>query len=248
MHAFAAVLASAFAAVVVLVPPLAQRPAYQRFLRRLRVDPGARLGYYLRVMARDWAAAGLVVAVGALAGRSARAIGVPAYPGGASLPLAAVVLALTAASLVLTVAAIRRRGTGHDDRIVRALRMVIGLVPLTRAERAGFACLCLTAGICEEVVYRGFGIAYLRWLWPGAPWPWLIAATAIPFGLAHRYQGAPGVTVATLLGALLCLVTLATRTLLPAILIHAAVDLRNLAIPGQLAARAAADEGLLPAA
>lgn len=247
MHAAAAVLASAFAAVVVLVLPVAQRPAYRRFLRRLRADPAVRPRYYLRVIAKDWAAVGLVVAVAALAGRSARSIGVPAYPGGANLTLVAVVLVLTAAALVPALAAMRRRGPARDERTVRALRRAIGLVPVTSRERAGFACLCVTAGVCEEVVYRGFGIAYLRWLWPAAPWPWLVAATAIPFGLAHLYQRAPGVTAATVLGALLCLVTLATGTLLPAIVIHAAVDLHNLAIPGELAARAAAEEGLLAA-
>jgi uncharacterized protein len=187
VHTLAAVLASVLAVVVIALPPVAQRPAYRRFLRRLRVDPAARLAYYRRVIAQDWAVAGIVVAVGAVAGRSVRSIGVPAYPGGADITLAAEVLALAAASLIPVLAVARRRGPGHDDRMVRALKAVIGLVPITRRERAWFGWLCVTAGICEEVVYRGFGVAYLRWLWPAAPWPWLIAATAVPFGLAHLY-------------------------------------------------------------
>lgn len=246
MHTLAAVLASALAVVVVTVPPLTQRRAYRRLLQRLRVDPGARLAYFGRVMMRDWAAAGLVLVVGVLAGRSARSVGLPAYrPGSVNAPLVAEVLALTAASLVPLLFLVRRRGLRHDDQMVRQLRPVIGLVPATLRERVGFAALSVTAGICEEAVFRGFGIAYVRWLWPAASWPWLIVATSVPFGLAHLYQGGGGMAFATVVGGILCWVTLATGTLLPAMVIHATVDLRNLAIPGQLAARAAAEQGLL---
>ena len=86
---------------------------------------------------------------------------------------------------------------------------------------------------------------------PSAPleasirWPWLTVLTWVPFGLAHLYQGAEGWLSSPSLG-ILCWVTLATGTLLPGMVIHATVDLRNLAIAGQRAVRAAAGQGLLP--
>jgi CAAX protease family protein len=247
VHTLAAVLATALAIVVVAVPPLTQRRACRQLLKRLRVGTGTRLAYFRHVMIRDWVAAGLVLAVGLLAGRSPRSIGVPAYrPGGVNAPLVAAALALTAASLVPVLFVLRRRGPQQDDRLVRQLRPVIGLVPAARRDRAGFAALSVTAGICEEVVFRGFGIAYVRWLWPDVSWPWLILLTSVPFGVAHLYQGRGGMTFAVIVGGILCWVTLATGSLLPAMVIHATVDLRNLAIPGELAARAAAEQGLLP--
>jgi len=234
----AAVLASALAVVLAVVLPLAARPAYRRYLRRLAADPGARLSQYRRVIARDWAAAGLVVLIGALAGRTPRSVGLPAYPGGADMALAAEVLALTCASMVPAMMVLRRRGERHDEMMVTHLQRVIGLVPITRGERAGYAALSVTAGICEELLFRGFAVGYLRWLWPAAPWPWLILATSVPFGLGHLYQGAAAAVWTAVIGALFCWITLASGTLLVAMLVHAAIDLRNLAIPGELARRA----------
>ncbi len=236
----AAVLASALAVVLAVVLPLAAQPTYRRYLRRLAADPRARLAQYRRVIGRDWAAAGLVVLIGVLARRTPRSVGMPAYRGGADVALAAEVLVLAAASLVPMLVVLRRRGERHDEMMVTYLQRVIGLIPVTRGERAGYAALSVTAGICEELLFRGFAVGYIRWLWPAAPWPWLILATSVPFGLGHLYQGTASAAWITVLGALFCWITLATGTLLVAMLIHAAIDLRNLAIPGELVRRAAA--------
>lgn len=242
MHVLAAVLASALAVTLVAVLPLITRPAYRRYLDRLRTDPGARLAHYRRVMARDWAGVGIVLLIGALAGRTLRSIGLPAYPGGADVAFAAEVLGLTAVSLVLMLLVVRQRGQRHDEMMVSQLRRVIGLVPITGKERAGYAALSVTAGICEEFLFRGFAIGYLRWLWPTAPWPWLILATSVPFGLGHLYQGAAGAVSTAILGALFCWITLASGTLLPAMIIHASFDLRNLALPRDIVRQAAAEQ------
>lgn len=240
MHVVAAILASALAVTLVVVLPLTSPAAYRRYTRRLQSDPGARLGCYARIMARNWAVAAAVVGIGLLAGRSARSIGLPAYPGGANLGLVAAVLTVSAAAVALAVAATRHRSPAHDDLLLTQLRRAISLLPVSGRERAGYAALSLTAGICEELVFRGFAVAYVRWLWPGAPWAWLIVVTSVPFGLGHLYQGAGGGVVTGVLGALFCLTTLATGTLLPAMIMHAAIDLRNLAVPRELVRRAAA--------
>ena len=48
------------------------------------------------------------------------------------------------------------------------------------------------------------------------------------FGVVHLYQGVAGVVSATLLGALMAAVALATGSLLLPVLLHAAIDLRGL--------------------
>lgn len=230
MRVLAATLATALAVAVVIVQPLAGRRRYHRLLRALSVDPGARLRHYRRGIAGEWAAAGTVAVVGVLAGRKPASIGLGAGAGttvGRAMPeLVEVALALAVSAVVF------RHGGG---RVRRALRRQAGnfwaLLPRTRPERWVFAGLAMTAGICEEILFRGFGIAYVRWLWPAATSASLIAVTSIAFGFAHLYQGPRGVVLTGLLGALFASVTLSTASLLPAMAMHAAVDLRILALP-----------------
>lgn len=96
------------------------------------------------------------------------------------------------------------------------------LVPRTSGERRGFWLLSVTAGICEEIVFRGF----LMWLI--AAWTDLALAVIISsvlFGCMHIYLGAAQVPKTAIAGLLFALVVVASGSLWPAIVIHAAVDL-----------------------
>lgn len=94
-------------------------------------------------------------------------------------------------------------------------------MPRTRAELIWFAGLGLTAGCCEEFLYRG----YLVWaLAPRLGW-WGAAAASVPlFALLHGYQGVGGVVRTGVAGALFTLVVALTGSLWPAIALHATVD------------------------
>jgi membrane protease YdiL (CAAX protease family) len=111
------------------------------------------------------------------------------------------------------------------------LEPVAALLPRTPAERWVFALLALTAGICEEVLYRGFGLAALRWAAPGLGHPPLIAITAIAFGMAHLYQGGRGVALTGLAGAYLAWIAISAGSLVPVMVLHAILDLRILGLP-----------------
>ena len=96
------------------------------------------------------------------------------------------------------------------------------LVPRTSGERRGFWLLSITAGICEEILFRGF------LMWFIATWTGLVAAVVISsllFGCAHIYLGTAHVPKTAIVGLLLALVVVASGSLGPAIVIHAAVDL-----------------------
>lgn len=59
-------------------------------------------------------------------------------------------------------------------------------LPHTRRELHGFFGLSITAGIVEEIVYRGFALWYLTHIMP----PWVaVGVSSVVFGLAHCYQG-----------------------------------------------------------
>jgi membrane protease YdiL (CAAX protease family) len=83
--------------------------------------------------------------------------------------------------------------------------------------------LALSAGISEEIVFRGFLLTRLRELTGSTVLPLL--ATSAAFGLAHLYVSGLDALQAGMLGLVLGMVTLGSRNLFPAILAHAGWDL-----------------------
>ena len=119
------------------------------------------------------------------------------------------------------------------ERLRGRLANVRKLLPVTRAEWPGFVPLALTAGICEELLFRGFLLWVLAHLLPS--W-WLAALVqAALFGVAHLYQGPRGVLTTFFVGAFLTGVVWISGSLWPAMLAHALLDLNA----GDLAIRAA---------
>jgi membrane protease YdiL (CAAX protease family) len=65
-------------------------------------------------------------------------------------------------------------------------------------------------------------------LLPAVPLWVLALGIAAVFGAAHLYQGLAGVAATTTLGAVLGLLVITTGSLLPAMVLHALIDLRIL--------------------
>lgn len=98
------------------------------------------------------------------------------------------------------------------------------LMPRSWGDRRAFVGVALTAGITEELIYRGYA------LWALSGWlgdrPWVAAAVvALAFGMLHAYQNLIGILRATALGFLMAVPVIAGGTLWAAIAAHAAVDL-----------------------
>jgi membrane protease YdiL (CAAX protease family) len=222
----AAVLSALLAAWIVLVQPFAGRRRYRRLIERLGRDPSARLHHYRRGIVFEWASAALVGLLALLAHSRLRSLWPPGeHPGVASqIPLLAVA--------ILAVTAIYRFGGGTARRALAVqLRPVAALLPRTPVERRWFAVLAVTAGVCEELLYRGFGLAALRWAAPDVDTTALIIASGAAFGFAHLYQGRLGVILTGVLGAYLAWITIAVGSLVPVVVLHALLDLRILGLP-----------------
>ena len=226
MEWLAAGLATVVAVTVVFVQPFAGRRRYRTLVARVASDPGARLRHYRRGIVGEWISVGLIVVIGALAGHTATSIGLqsPHDPWVTTQLVGQIALLLVITTLFM-------RHPRFLDPLRRQARGFLALLPRTREERLTFAMLAVTAGICEEVVFRGFGFAYVRFLWPGVTDGWLIVITSVVFGLAHLYQGPRGVLLTGLAGAVFASMTVETGSLLPAIAVHAMVDLRILGLP-----------------
>jgi membrane protease YdiL (CAAX protease family) len=105
---------------------------------------------------------------------------------------------------------------------LRESRWVVELLPRTRSERAAFVGLAFSAGVGEELVFRGFLIPALG-VATGSVALAAVMSAAV-FGLLHAYQGAAGVVRAGVLGGLMAVPFLATGSVLPSMLGHFAYD------------------------
>jgi membrane protease YdiL (CAAX protease family) len=96
------------------------------------------------------------------------------------------------------------------------------LLPRTGAELLAFLALAITAGVCEEFLYRGFAMAALT---RAGISPWgVVLLSSVLFGLAHLYQGRGGVVSTVFLGILFGVARIGYDSLVPVILWHIAVD------------------------
>jgi membrane protease YdiL (CAAX protease family) len=111
------------------------------------------------------------------------------------------------------------------EQLGRAASKVRRLLPTTRTERAIWVAVALTAGVCEEFLYRGwllslFGNAL------GSVWVGLVLSSIV-FGAAHAYQGRNGIIGTGVLGIVFGGVFVLCGTLLPGQILHAGIDLQN---------------------
>ena len=105
----------------------------------------------------------------------------------------------------------------------RETRVVHAIMPGTRREKGMFALLAATAGVSEELVFRGFLPTFLM-PWSGS---YLLGAlpVALVFGFLHAYQGLHGVVRTAVIGGILAVGVAWTGSLWPSIFAHAALDL-----------------------
>ena len=220
------VLDHAIAFTLVAVLPIVAMWTYPRLVASVRTDPGARRGIYRQTIALQWSLVAVVLGVWFALGREWAAIGLALPPGLPTIIGFALTAALVA-TLHLQTVAVRRGGEAARESVRAAIGTFDALIPRTPTEARWFRALAVTAGACEEVLYRGFLIAYL-----GAyigTWPAVVASSGL-FGLAHSYQGRAN----ALKGAALSLIAgglyIGCGTLLWPMILHATLDLYSGAI------------------
>jgi uncharacterized protein len=102
----------------------------------------------------------------------------------------------------------------------------IPILPATKKEFKGFLLVALTAGVCEEIFYRGFLINYLAYYFePTGQGLWMaVAVPSVIFGLSHLYQGWEAVVKIILLSLVFGSLFVVSGSLLIPIILHVLVD------------------------
>lgn len=131
-------------------------------------------------------------------------------------------IALVAALAIASARRIARIARSQRRRRIQMGAGVERLVPHTGLELPRWIALSITAGCCEEFLFRG----YLIWVFQPLLGLWGAAALSLAiFAAVHAYQGAKGAAAAGAVGAVLTVVVLAFGSLWPAIVMHAVLDI-----------------------
>ena len=181
-----------------------------------------RLRVYAFFITYQWALVASIAIAWAAAGRpwSRLLLGAPSRWGFAICFTLAVAYAILATAQIKAIAA--------RPTVLPRLRSKIadleGVLPHTLIERRVWPLVAITAGCCEEVFFRGYLLTFFT------TFAGLIAAVAICaclFGLFHAYYGPKGIVKTGAFGLLMTLMALWSSSLIPVIIIHAAVDLAS---------------------
>ena len=183
--------------------------------------PGVRRQAYRRTVIGQWALTLAAILLWMRSGRPWSDLGV--VPPVDWRMMASV--AIVAAIALFTAQQVRAIGRTTPERrtaLRSKLAFVEYLLPHSRDELRWFTALSITAGVCEELLCRGFLLWVLK-AYVGLALGALIGV--VLFGVLHLYQGRRGALKAGGAGLVMTLIVLLTGWLFPAMVVHALVDL-----------------------
>jgi len=198
------------------------------FFPRFKADalarvPGTRTRAYRRAVIGAWVCTAVAIGLWIYSARPWAALGLVA-PGGVRGIASFVVVLLIGAFGVYQQRAIARLTPEKLAEFRPKLSYVEFLLPHTRQEARWFAAVSLTAGVCEELIYRGFLV------WVLQPFLGTVGAMATGvalFALGHAYQGWGGVLKTGAAGTVMSILVLTTGWLIPAMILHTLIDLQS---------------------
>ena len=197
-----------------------------RLARRIATDPNARTNEYLWMIAMEWGLTLALLAWWQWAARPLQALGLVLPEGtGAWWTLLVCIGGIGFyAQQARAVAASPDAQAGLWKQL-ESQPNVRMLLPVTGREARVFGGVSITAGICEEVLYRGYLLWYLQSLGLGGGAAVVVAI--VVFGLGHAIQGIRGIVGTSVAGAVFMGLYLLTGSLVAPIVLHATVDLAN---------------------
>lgn len=229
---FALWLAHLLILFLIIAVPLRGARRYRVLMRRIARHPEQRVAFYVQGVLAQWLMLlPLVVIVFGL-GWSWQELGMQRLNADFITALclgAAVLLVVAFYAQVFYIRYLSR----SDEGLAHVRKSMTGpllLLPRTLRERSLWVLVSLTAGFCEELLYRGFLPAYLSHIFPGMALWLAIVVAAVLFGIGHLYQKLSGVLGTGLIGLVFGLLYLFTGSLLLPMIVHALFDLRLLFI------------------
>jgi membrane protease YdiL (CAAX protease family) len=207
--------------ILAVVVPWRGRIRFKQLLAKPGVESRERISLYLSTIAFQWIAVGIAGWRAWAHGYTGAELGLGTGPNLFRTIIAGVVGMILLASLHWM--NFLRMGRLIDKLPPRVHAMATRILPQSARERLPFSALAITAGCCEEFLYRGFAMAVFTRA--GFPIWASVVVSSVLFGAAHLYQGRGGLIGTGILGLLFGAFRAYTGSLLPVAAWHAAIDI-----------------------
>lgn len=183
--------------LLVVVQPISGAVSYRRYLGQIESGhPANRTKLYRQTLILEWLALAALAAAWFVLNRPVSDLGFVS-PGGVGFYVGLSLLILLCGLLAYQLRIAGKMTADQKTRQIEALGDLVHLLPSNEREYRQFLGLSITAGIVEEIFYRGFVIWYLSQFVP--LWGAVVASSVI-FGVGHSYQGVGGMVRTGLLG------------------------------------------------
>jgi membrane protease YdiL (CAAX protease family) len=206
--------------VLAVILPWRGRAKMKQLLAQPQVGTMERLTLYASTIAFQWLLAAFAAWRAWNHGYTAAQLGLT-VPIRGKLFIVAIVGGVTIATLQWL--NLRRVAKIPNEKRGPLVAIAQRIFPHSTIEMFPFLAVAITAGICEEFLYRGFTMAVLVHL--GFPAWAVVLLSSVMFGLAHLYQGRGGLVGTLLIGTVLGIAKIAYDSLVPVIFWHSALDI-----------------------
>jgi membrane protease YdiL (CAAX protease family) len=205
-----------------VVQPIHGAYAYKRYVAKIdAAAPAEILKQYRTTMLAEWSALAALTITWLALGRPLAPLGLNT-PAGTGFQIG---LLLLLAMTIYQVYAWRQAAAAKPEeraKFVESCGSLRHFMPHNRQTYSAFFWLSITAGIVEEILYRGFVFWYLGQFMP--VWA-VVVVSAVAFGLGHSYQGLAGMVRVTVIGIVFGGYYLLTGSIWLPIVTHAVLDI-----------------------
>ena len=184
-------------------------------------EPLERTRFYRQTTAVEWLFLLLLIAAWFDAGRPIEDLGF-VISGGAGFWAGVIFCIAVSAYLLYSWRTVKTANAAEKMRYAESLGELVHFLPQTKRELHNFYLVSVTAGIVEEIVYRGFVLWYFSQYMPlwGA-----VVASSVAFGLGHSYQGARGALRISAIGLALGTLYVVSGSIWLPIIAHVLADI-----------------------
>ncbi len=115
----------------------------------------------------------------------------------------------------------------NANKAKESIKELSNIMPTSWGDYQHFIFLAIAAGVCEEVVFRGFLVNYINQIFSGSAYVYMLSIIipALVFSLSHMYQGWFAVVKIFAISLLFGALFIYSKSLLLVSIIHVLVDL-----------------------
>lgn len=183
--------------VLFVVQPIHGWLQYRRYLQKIAAgEPADRVKLYRETQLIEWVFLAVLLAGFFSLSRDPSTLGF-VRAGGTAFWICAALIAAGSIAMILSTKSCHQLSQPERDKHRASFGDLGHFLPQDDRDLASFYRLSVTAGVVEEIVFRGFMLWYLSFfmaLWPA------VLVSSVAFGLAHSYQGFSGMIRVGLVG------------------------------------------------